>query len=368
MDDDDLAGDDLESILKHGAQALFDENYQATTIHYDGPSVDKLLDRSQMEQTKADEEGSADTQFTYARVWANERQGFDDGLDTVEDEAPVPINSSAINYKTNAALEGIPLPEGVEPESSDSSDEFAGAESADESEDEDLAAKDGDLEDALEAVKPASAGGADSSNATKPKRAKASESKNSSDTNSKKPKGTEAGRSRRGHPGAQEVTTAPLDANQGDGRSKSIKARYRNGTERGQGGSSVTAPGPGQPWWFYGDAMSGGNGIPGYYYHPAGGRGQQQPLPSLMSGGTYGFTPNASFAPAAPARPTTTQRALADNVPNMYLNRSLSEAELRLAIDELRHSPSDPAANQQKISTLLHQLRVLRMQVGPAKR
>lgn len=87
-----------------------------------------------------------------------------------------------------------------------------------------------------------------------------------------------------------------------------------------------------------------------------------------MSGGTYGFTPNASFAPAAPARPTTTQRALADNVPNMYLNRSLSEAELRLAIDELRHSPSDPAANQQKISTLLHQLRVLRMQVGPAKR
>lgn len=94
MDDDDLAGDDLESILKHGAQALFDENYQATTIHYDGPSVDKLLDRSQMEQTKADEEGSADTQFTYARVWANERQGFDDGLDTVEDEAPVPINSS----------------------------------------------------------------------------------------------------------------------------------------------------------------------------------------------------------------------------------------------------------------------------------
>ncbi|UNI20583.1 hypothetical protein JDV02_006655 [Purpureocillium takamizusanense] len=173
MDDDDLAGDDLESILKHGAQALFDENYQTTAIHYDGPSVDKLLDRSQLEQTKADEEGSADTQFTYARVWANERQGFDDGLGTAEDEAPEPISSgvwdkilaqreeearleaeankeqlgrggrrrNAINYKTNATLEGIPLPEGVEPESSDSSDEFAGAESADESEDEDLAAK-----------------------------------------------------------------------------------------------------------------------------------------------------------------------------------------------------------------------------------
>ena len=94
MDDDDLAGDDLESILKHGAQALFSDDYQKTAIHYDDPSVDKLLDRSDMEQTKADEEGSAETQFSYARVWANEKGGFNEGLDTVEDKAPEPINSS----------------------------------------------------------------------------------------------------------------------------------------------------------------------------------------------------------------------------------------------------------------------------------
>lgn len=94
MDDDDLAGDDLESILKHGAQALFSDNYQKTAIHYDDISVDKLLDRSDMEQTRADEEGSAETQFSYARVWANEKYGFNEGLDTVEDNAPEPINSS----------------------------------------------------------------------------------------------------------------------------------------------------------------------------------------------------------------------------------------------------------------------------------
>lgn len=94
MDDDAIAGDDLESILKHGAQALFDENYETTAIHYDEASVEKLLDRSQMEKTKADEEGSGETQFSYARVWANEKQGFEDGLGTAEDEAPVPISSS----------------------------------------------------------------------------------------------------------------------------------------------------------------------------------------------------------------------------------------------------------------------------------
>ncbi|PNY26240.1 Chromatin remodeling factor mit1 [Tolypocladium capitatum] len=179
MDDDDLAGDDLESILRHGAQALFSDDYQKTAIYYDGPSVDKLLDRSQMEQTRADEEGSTETQFSYARVWANEKHGFNEGLDTVEDKAPEPINSSvwdkilaereaearreaeankevlgrggrrrnAINYKTSAIEDitqpvDITQPEDIGPESSGSS-EFAGAEeSPDESEDEDQDAKD----------------------------------------------------------------------------------------------------------------------------------------------------------------------------------------------------------------------------------
>ncbi|ODA80234.1 hypothetical protein RJ55_03192 [Drechmeria coniospora] len=172
MDDEEIAGDDLESILKHGAQALFSDDYQKTAIHYDGPSVDKLLDRSQMEQTKADEEGSAETQFTYARVWANEKQAFTEGLDMAEAEAPEPISSSVwdkilaqreeearleaeanrevlgrggrrrntINYKTSSTLENAAFLEGAVPDS-DSSDEFAGGESADDSEDDDSAKK-----------------------------------------------------------------------------------------------------------------------------------------------------------------------------------------------------------------------------------
>ena len=94
MDDDEIAGDDLESILKHGAQALFSEDYEKKTIHYDAAAIDKLLDRTQDEQTKTNEEGSAETQFSHARVWANEKSGFEDGLAIEEDIAPEPLNSS----------------------------------------------------------------------------------------------------------------------------------------------------------------------------------------------------------------------------------------------------------------------------------
>ena len=94
MDDDELEGDDLESILRHGAQALFDQDYQKNAIHYDAASIDKLLDRSEIEQTESTEDGTAETQFNYAKVWANDKSGFDDGLGAAEDEAPEPIGSS----------------------------------------------------------------------------------------------------------------------------------------------------------------------------------------------------------------------------------------------------------------------------------
>lgn len=93
MDDDELAGDDLESILKHGASALFNDDYQKTAIVYDASAVDKLLDRSDIEQAKADEEAAGEAQFTYAKVWANDKSGLDDSLG-VENNAPELLNSS----------------------------------------------------------------------------------------------------------------------------------------------------------------------------------------------------------------------------------------------------------------------------------
>ncbi|KAI5462421.1 PHD/FYVE-zinc-finger like domain-containing protein [Mariannaea sp. PMI_226] len=167
MDDDELAGDDLESILKHGAQALFDENYEKTAIQYDAAAIDKLLDRTLEEEPKM-EVTTGENQFSYARVWANEKSGFDT-LAPEEENEPVPLNSSvwdrilaereeearklaeanrevlgrggrrrgAINYNLKANDTTAQILGDQDGHSSDSSEDFAdGANSVDESEDE----------------------------------------------------------------------------------------------------------------------------------------------------------------------------------------------------------------------------------------
>ena len=81
MDAEDDAGNDLESILRHGAEALFSEETGQNRIVYDDASVDKLLDRSQVENTRTDDEKSAESQFSFARVWANETGSLTDDIE-----------------------------------------------------------------------------------------------------------------------------------------------------------------------------------------------------------------------------------------------------------------------------------------------
>ena len=85
MDQEDEAGMDLQSILRHGAEALFaedDKNDQ--DIVYDSASVDRLLDRSQVEDTKTSEDKSAESQFSFARIWANDKNALEEGLSDEE--------------------------------------------------------------------------------------------------------------------------------------------------------------------------------------------------------------------------------------------------------------------------------------------
>lgn len=75
--EDDEGEEDLESILRHGAQALFDDDHSAD-IHYDSDSLDKLLDRSQVEKSEninedASTPSTGQPQFNFARVWQNDR-------------------------------------------------------------------------------------------------------------------------------------------------------------------------------------------------------------------------------------------------------------------------------------------------------
>jgi chromodomain-helicase-DNA-binding protein 4 len=89
MDAEDDAGVDLESILKHGAEALFNDD-DRNDIHYDSASVDKLLDRTQVENTNTDEKKSAESQFSFARIWANDKGDLTDDIGDADSEPTAP--------------------------------------------------------------------------------------------------------------------------------------------------------------------------------------------------------------------------------------------------------------------------------------
>ncbi|MCJ1466789.1 hypothetical protein MMC07_005409 [Pseudocyphellaria aurata] len=85
----DDAGMDLESILRHGAEAVFKDD-DTHDIHYDSASVDKLLDRSQIETVQASKGDSVESKFSFARVWANDKSSLEDTLnDTSETDANI---------------------------------------------------------------------------------------------------------------------------------------------------------------------------------------------------------------------------------------------------------------------------------------
>ncbi|KAL5001929.1 hypothetical protein BDV10DRAFT_140305 [Aspergillus recurvatus] len=82
-EDDD--GKDLESILRHGAKALFDDDDSGDII-YTSESVDKLLDRSQTEQASTPDANVSASEFCFARVWAADGQGLEDQLNVTEED------------------------------------------------------------------------------------------------------------------------------------------------------------------------------------------------------------------------------------------------------------------------------------------
>ncbi|EDN10597.1 conserved hypothetical protein [Histoplasma mississippiense (nom. inval.)] len=98
----DVEGDteiDLEAILRHGADALFDDS-TTDDIHYDNEAIEKLLDRSQIENTKAGDDGSAESQFSFARVWVNNT--LSDKLG--DSETATPSNTTQRVYEVRRSI------------------------------------------------------------------------------------------------------------------------------------------------------------------------------------------------------------------------------------------------------------------------
>lgn len=107
MDADDADPNDLVSVLRHGASELFEDSGDQD-ITYDDPSVERLLDRSHMEDTKSGEDKSAETQFSFARVWANDQGALQDEMveETEEQQAPNPgVWANILRERERAAAE-----------------------------------------------------------------------------------------------------------------------------------------------------------------------------------------------------------------------------------------------------------------------
>ncbi|KAK1754807.1 chromodomain-helicase [Echria macrotheca] len=69
---------DLVSVLKHSAAALYNKDPKKAAISYDADAIDKLLDRSAIEETKQNGEKSTESVFSSARIWAQDGELADD--------------------------------------------------------------------------------------------------------------------------------------------------------------------------------------------------------------------------------------------------------------------------------------------------
>jgi len=87
MDAEEANDQDLESVLKHGAAEIFSDDGDKD-IKYDDLQIDRLIDRSQIENTNAGDDKSAETQFSFARVWAHNE--LTDALPITEAEESAP--------------------------------------------------------------------------------------------------------------------------------------------------------------------------------------------------------------------------------------------------------------------------------------
>ncbi|PGH20764.1 hypothetical protein AJ80_03525 [Polytolypa hystricis UAMH7299] len=89
MDAEDDANIDLESILRHGTEAIFNDDTR-DDIQYDDKSIEQLLDRSQMENTKVGDDASAESQFSFASVWVSKSGDLEEHGDS---ETSTPSNN-----------------------------------------------------------------------------------------------------------------------------------------------------------------------------------------------------------------------------------------------------------------------------------
>jgi superfamily II DNA or RNA helicase len=91
MDTEEEADEnELSSVLRYGVAELFEDNGEQDIV-FDSFSIDRLVDRSHIEAPAQGEGQSIENQFSFAKVWANDKAALQEAaeVDTV-DEAPDP--------------------------------------------------------------------------------------------------------------------------------------------------------------------------------------------------------------------------------------------------------------------------------------
>jgi superfamily II DNA or RNA helicase/rubredoxin len=90
MDTEEEADEnELSSVLRHGVAELFEDNGEQDIV-FDAFSIDRLLDRSHIEAPPQGEGQSVENQFSFAKVWANDKAALQDAEQDLVEEAPDP--------------------------------------------------------------------------------------------------------------------------------------------------------------------------------------------------------------------------------------------------------------------------------------
>ena len=103
MDQEEDSPNEVESVLKHGAAALFGDGKKKEAITYDSAAVDRLLDRSMVEETRTDKDKSAESAFAFARVWANDEGALAEDLQTSEQNVNMSVWEQILRQREEEA-------------------------------------------------------------------------------------------------------------------------------------------------------------------------------------------------------------------------------------------------------------------------
>ncbi|KAF7306761.1 SNF2 family DNA-dependent ATPase [Mycena indigotica] len=108
MDDDEDGGDNVESILTYGAQALFAADSDARDIVYSDQDIDKLIEKTEHEaepEKSTGEEGAFS--FSFAKVWAADKDTLEEVVeeDMTADSWAQTLEKINTNREKNQAQE-----------------------------------------------------------------------------------------------------------------------------------------------------------------------------------------------------------------------------------------------------------------------